>query len=155
VQREMMRSSHSRCSQNGLKLTTTLEALQNELACAKNQRQASTFSLNSQTLAAFGATCIDHGATATGFHANQKAMGTGTADLRWLVSAFHFWKFPWRLMGDMSLKRSSRLDKIGIQFRLNCSGEPQIIANFRIVEWSDRLKHLQKQLALTKNSFLT
>jgi hypothetical protein len=45
--------------------------------------------LDSQTLAAFGATCVDHSAATAGFHANQKTMGTGTADLGGLVSAFH------------------------------------------------------------------
>ena len=45
--------------------------------------------LDSQTLAAFGAACIDHGAATTGFHANQKTMGTGAADFGGLVSAFH------------------------------------------------------------------
>jgi hypothetical protein len=36
--------------------------------------------LDSQALAAFGAACIDHGAATTGFHANQKPMGTGATD---------------------------------------------------------------------------
>src|SRR5690606_5917513 len=31
--------------------------------------------LYSQTLAAFGTTCVDDGTTATGFHTNQKAVG--------------------------------------------------------------------------------
>jgi hypothetical protein len=48
--------------------------------------------LDSQTLAALGAARIDHGTTATGFHAHQKAMGTGATNLGGLVSAFHFWK---------------------------------------------------------------
>jgi hypothetical protein len=46
-------------------------------------------SLYSQTLAAFGAACINYSATTTGFHAYQKAMGTGAAGFRRLVSAFH------------------------------------------------------------------
>jgi hypothetical protein len=47
--------------------------------------------LNSQTLAAFGAASIDHSATTTGLHANQKAMRTGAAGFRRLISAFHDW----------------------------------------------------------------
>ena len=42
-----------------------------------------------QALAAFGATCVDDGAAATGFHANQESVGACTADFRRLVSAFH------------------------------------------------------------------
>jgi len=45
--------------------------------------------LDSQALAALGAACIDHGAAATGLHANQKTMGACTADFGGLVSAFH------------------------------------------------------------------
>ena len=46
--------------------------------------------LDRQTLAPLGAACVDHGAAATGFHANQKAVGTCATDLGGLVSAFHF-----------------------------------------------------------------
>ena len=46
--------------------------------------------LDSQTLAALGATGIDHCATATGFHANEEAVGTCAANFGGLVSAFHF-----------------------------------------------------------------
>jgi len=42
-----------------------------------------------QALAAFGAACVDDGAAATGFHANQESVGACTADFRRLVSAFH------------------------------------------------------------------
>ena len=45
--------------------------------------------LNSQTLAAFGTACIDHCTATAGFHANQKTVGTGAANFRRLVSAFH------------------------------------------------------------------
>jgi hypothetical protein len=45
--------------------------------------------LNSQALAAFGAARVDHGAATTGFHANQKTVGTGATDFGRLVSAFH------------------------------------------------------------------
>ena len=45
--------------------------------------------LDGQTLAAFGAAGIDDGTATTGFHANQKTMGTGAANFGRLVSAFH------------------------------------------------------------------
>jgi hypothetical protein len=45
--------------------------------------------LDSQTLTAFGAASVDDSAAATGFHANQKAVGTCAAGLGGLVSAFH------------------------------------------------------------------
>ena len=68
--------------------------------------------LDSQTLAAFGATCIDHSATATGFHANQKAVCTGATCLGWLVGAFHNSSFVPNAMNQLWAK-------------------PKIIANFR------------------------
>jgi hypothetical protein len=46
-------------------------------------------SLDSQALAAFGTARIDHSATATGLHADQKAVGTGAANFGRLVCAFH------------------------------------------------------------------
>jgi hypothetical protein len=45
--------------------------------------------LDSQTLAAFGAACIDHSAATFGFHAHEKAMGAGAAGFRRLISTFH------------------------------------------------------------------
>jgi hypothetical protein len=45
--------------------------------------------LDSQTLTAFGAASVDDSAAATGFHADQKAVGTCAAGLGGLVSAFH------------------------------------------------------------------
>ena len=44
---------------------------------------------DSQAFTAFGATGVDDGAATTGFHADQKAVGTRTACFRGLVSAFH------------------------------------------------------------------
>jgi hypothetical protein len=35
--------------------------------------------LDSEAFAALGAACVDHSTTTTGFHANQKAVGTGAA----------------------------------------------------------------------------
>jgi hypothetical protein len=45
--------------------------------------------LDSQTLAALGATSIDDGAATTGLHADQKAMGAGATGFGGLISAFH------------------------------------------------------------------
>jgi hypothetical protein len=45
--------------------------------------------LNSQTLAALGATGIDDGAAPTGFHASTEAVNTSAANFGRLVSAFH------------------------------------------------------------------
>jgi hypothetical protein len=52
-------------------------------------RAAPDAELDSQAFATFGATGVDDSATATGFHANQKAMGTGATDFGRLVGAFH------------------------------------------------------------------
>jgi hypothetical protein len=45
--------------------------------------------LDSQALAALGATCVDDGTATAGFHTDHETMGTGTLDFRWLISAFH------------------------------------------------------------------
>jgi hypothetical protein len=79
---------------------------------ATGHSQAVEKALDSQTLAAFGATCIDHSATATGFHANQKAVGTGATCLGWLVGAFHNSSFVPKAMNQLWAK-------------------PKIIANFQ------------------------
>jgi hypothetical protein len=57
------------------------------LFCQQTFRNAT---LDSQTLASFCAPRIDHGTSATSFHANQKAMSTCATDFRGLVRAFHF-----------------------------------------------------------------
>jgi hypothetical protein len=46
-------------------------------------------SLDSQTLAAFGAACIDHSAATFGFHTHEETVGAGAASFGRLVSAFH------------------------------------------------------------------
>jgi hypothetical protein len=51
------------------------------------------WTLDSQTLAALGAACVDHGTAATGFHANQETVGTGAACFGWLIGAFHYSSF--------------------------------------------------------------
>ncbi len=59
-------------------------------ASQSNAKRLPDTGLDSQALAAFGAACVDDSATAAGFHANQKTVGTGTAGLGGLVCAFHF-----------------------------------------------------------------
>jgi hypothetical protein len=81
-------------------------------AMAKGHSQTAEKALDSQTLAAFGAACVDHSATATGFHANQKAVGTGATGLGGLVGAFHNCSFVPNAMNQLWAK-------------------PKIIANFR------------------------
>ena len=51
--------------------------------------QAVEQALDSQTLAALGAACVDHGTATTGFHADQKAVSTCAACFGGLVGAFH------------------------------------------------------------------
>jgi hypothetical protein len=79
---------------------------------ATGHRQTVEKALDSQTLAAFGAACVDHSAAATGFHANQKAVGTGATCLRRLVGAFHNSSFVPNATNQLWAK-------------------PKIIANFR------------------------
>ena len=81
-------------------------------AVASGHSQTVEKALDSQTLAAFGAACIDHSAATTGFHANQKAVGTGATCLGWLVGAFHNSSFVPNAMNQRWAK-------------------PKIIANFR------------------------
>ena len=63
-----------------------------EIAVTKFGRKvwAQCLSLGGQTLAALGTARIDHSAATTCFHADQKAVCTGAACFRRLVSAFHF-----------------------------------------------------------------
>jgi hypothetical protein len=78
---------------------------------AMGHEQTAEQSLDSQALAALGATRIDHSATTAGFHANQKAVGTGATCLGGLVSAFHDCSFVPNAMDRLWAK-------------------PKIIANF-------------------------
>ena len=80
-------------------------------AQADAQAKATTEKLDSQTLAALGTARVDHSAATTGFHANQKAMGTGTAGFGGLVGALHE-KFSLLLkgiyQGNPSLSQKSK-----------------------------------------------
>jgi hypothetical protein len=53
-------------------------------------RTTQTQQLDGQALAALGAAGVDYGTATACFHANQKTVGAGTANLGGLVSAFHF-----------------------------------------------------------------
>ena len=81
-------------------------------AVASGHSQTVEKALDSQTLAAFGAACIDHSAATTGFHANQKAVGTGATCFGRLVGAFH----------NSSLKPKAMNQRWA---------KPKIIANFQ------------------------
>jgi hypothetical protein len=83
-------------------------------AVASGHSQTVEKALDSQTLAAFGAACVDHGTATTGFHANQKAVCTGATCLGGLVGAFHNSSFVPNAMNQRWAK-------------------PKIIANFRSV----------------------
>ena len=85
VQCEMRRFRYHACGHDRLKIGPRFETFHGQAM----QWIGPALRLNRQTLAAFGAACVDHSAAATGFHANQKAMGTGAAGLGGLVGAFH------------------------------------------------------------------
>jgi len=80
-----------------------------------------------QTLAALGTPCIDNGAAATGFHADQKTVGAGTTDLGGLVSAFHDDNPKGLGQGPNTLHEYADHWRFLPQVK---SGEPGIITNF-------------------------
>jgi len=84
-------SRHGRTGEHGLELRSTLEVLHGQAALKTyvSASGASSGQSDSQALATFGATRIDDSAAATGFHADQKTVGTGATDLGRLVSASH------------------------------------------------------------------
>ena len=75
-------------------------------------------SLDSQALAAFGATGSDHCAAATGFHARQETVGTGALDFGRLVCAFHdksYWPYRacyWAVSCEASFGDSNDLEQL-------------------------------------------
>jgi len=87
VQNEVRCTCHRAACHGSLELGSGFQALHCPAKPARRDQVAS--SLDSQTLAALGAACIDDGAATAGLHANKKAMGTGAADLGGLVGAFH------------------------------------------------------------------
>ena len=121
-------SKHLAC-QYGLKFGSKKKPLQVSalrrsaltLLLRARARQAS----DCQTFTTLGAACINHSATATGFHANQKAMGPCAANFRGLVCAFHV-NF---LTGSVASLHPQMPGSI-LSPRTQ-SGEPSIMANFR------------------------
>lgn len=91
MQGEMSRARCRPTGQGRLELCSRLQSLQFEATpeVQFNRALSSQPDSDGQTLAPFGATSIDDGAAATGFHANQEAVCTGAANLGRLVSAFH------------------------------------------------------------------
>ena len=80
---------------------------------------------DSQTLAAFGATCVDHGTATAGLHADQKTVGTGAAGFGRLVSAFHDNSLALRIRGLDTRPHALR------QGDCLFGAKPAIIANFQ------------------------
>lgn len=76
-------------SQNSLELRSRSQPLHGSRLGRACARRASQETSDSQAFTAFGAARIDDSTATTGFHADQKAVGTGAADFRRLVSAFH------------------------------------------------------------------
>jgi len=85
MQHKMRRACNGYCRHDSLKFRPLLQTFHGAWVAALFSGQK----LNSQSLATFGTTCIDHSATTTCFHTDQKAMGTGASSFRRLVSAFH------------------------------------------------------------------
>jgi hypothetical protein len=110
VQRKVRRFRSNACGHDRLKVGPGLESFHGQAV----QWIGPVLGLDRQTLAAFGATCVDHRTAATGLHADQKAMGTGTAGLGGLVSAFH---------------RGSNLER-----SLNNKGNPKLSQIFRTLD---------------------
>lgn len=92
MQRKMSRTSYSGTSQHSLKLASRFQSLQFDAApeLLDSYALVKPAELDSQTLAALGATSVDHSTATAGFHANQEAVSAGAFDLGGLVSAFHF-----------------------------------------------------------------
>lgn len=88
----MGRTGYGAARQHGLKLASRFQSLQFEAAPELQVSRALCVQaeLDCQTLAALGATSVDHSTAAAGFHANQKTVSPGAFDLGGLVSAFHF-----------------------------------------------------------------
>lgn len=81
--------------------------------------------LDSQTLAALGATCVDDSAATAGLHANEEPVGACAADFGRLVSAFHgIPNGPFRAQCELLNAR-----RVGL-FTPTQSREPRIITNF-------------------------
>ena len=74
-------------------MLTGVENRSKLLGGAQMRQQSRTSSarldLDSQALAAFGAACVDHSAATFGFHAHEKAVGTGAAGFGGLIGTFH------------------------------------------------------------------
>jgi hypothetical protein len=92
MQSKMSCTCHCATSQNGLKLASCFQSLQ---FIAASELQISSKpggqpDSDCQTLAAFGATRVDHSTATASFHANQKTVSAGAFDLGGLISAFHF-----------------------------------------------------------------
>jgi hypothetical protein len=84
----MRRAGYAMASEHSPELAVRLEALHNAADVCRVLSVSCDWS-DRETLATLGAAGVDDSPTTTGLHANEKAMGTGPADLGRLVSAFH------------------------------------------------------------------
>jgi len=91
VHRKMGRARHDAARQHGLELASRFQSLHfaSGARTAVQLARCGPRKSDRQTLAPFGSTGVDHGATTAGFHANQESVGAGSANLGGLVSAFH------------------------------------------------------------------
>jgi hypothetical protein len=89
MQNEVVGASQRSASQNCLKLRAGLKPIQLVQPARSAPGGTQRLKLDSQTLAALGAACIDYSAATACLHANQEAVGTGATDFGRLVSAFH------------------------------------------------------------------
>ena len=105
MQHKVRCACHRSCRHDSLKFGPLFQSFHGAWVAALLSGQK----LDCQTLAAFGTACVDHSATTACFHTNQKAVCTGAASFRWLISAFH----------DFSKKLSPEE-----------TGKPMIISNF-------------------------
>ena len=90
MQSEMRRARHGDCVQNSLKLGTIFsdEPIEQPVL-TRSANSLAGGCLDSQTLAAFGATARQNGAAVFGGHTGTETVGTSALDGAWLESTFH------------------------------------------------------------------
>lgn len=75
--------------------------------------------LDGEALAALCATCVDHGTTATGFHADTETVGALAAGNGWLECAFHG-KSKVKELQVAAVRRNGTLAKGTERLRISC-----------------------------------
>jgi hypothetical protein len=102
-------------------------------ASRSNRRQSATREpgLDGQTLAAFCATCIDHSATAFGFHAHEETVCAGAASFGRLVCTFHD-----AFVQERKKAVCTDLQQVEMTSLSYAQAEPTIIADFAPVKYA-------------------